>query len=98
MRKSLFILIGVLLNFHLIAQSELERLLDFSVENMPVADALINLCEKADVGISFQSRLLAEAPNVNIQYKKKSLKFLLTACLKDTEIGFKWEQDRIVLF
>lgn len=88
----------MLLTFMVIGQSVFDRKMDFNVENIPVADALISLCNKADINVSFDSRLLENAPTISLQYQNKSLKFLLTACLKETEIGFKWNENRVVLY
>lgn len=79
-------------------QSVLDRKIDFQATNIPVSDALISICEKADINVSFDSRLLADAPTITLQYKNKALKSLLTACLKETEIGFKWNENRLVLY
>ncbi len=84
--------------YSVVGQSVLDRKMDFQVADIPVSDALISLCEKADINISFDSRLLAETPNVSLQYQNKSLKSLLNACLKETEIGFKWMENRLVLY
>jgi len=88
----------MLLVYSAIGQSILDREMDFQVDKMPVPDALISICAKADINISFDSRLLADAPTVSFQHQNKSLKFLLTACLKETDIGFKWNENRLVLY
>ena len=99
MRKCLLIILtGLLLTISAIGQSVLDKEIDFSVDDMAVSDALLSLCEKADIGISFQSNLLADASPITFQYKNKTVKFLLDACLKATEIGFKLSQDRIELY
>jgi len=81
-----------------LGQSVLDRKMDFHASDIPVTDALISLCEKADINVSFDSRLLADAPNISLQHQNKSLKFLLTTCLKETEIGFQWKENRLVLY
>lgn len=88
----------MLLTYTVIGQSVLDRKMDFRIDNMPVSDALITLCDKANINVSFDSRLLTDAPNVSFQYQNKSLKFLLSACLEETEIGFKWNQNRLMLY
>ncbi len=88
----------MLLTFMVVGQSVFDRKVDFKAEDIPVADALISLCNKADINVSFDSRLFENAPTVSLQHQNKSLKFLLTACLKETEIGFNWKDNRLVLY
>ena len=98
MRKTLLILTGLSIVFMAMGQSELEQRMDFSVDHLPVSDALLSLCEKADLSVSFQSRVFSDDQKITFQHTNKPLKYLLAACLKNTEIGFKWENNRIVLF
>ncbi len=98
MRSIPMILAGILLSINVIGQSVMEQRINFSVENTPVSDAIISLCEKVDLSISFQSRLFDSEDLVTFQYQNKSVKFLLDECLKNTEIGFKWRDNRIELY
>ena len=56
MKKNLFILTCTLLVYTALGQSVLDRKMDFQATNIPVSDALISICEKADINISFDSR------------------------------------------
>jgi len=98
MRKILLLLTGLFIAVTAMGQSELEKRMDFTVDNLPISDALLSLCEKADISVSFQSRVFSDDQKITFQYTNKTLKYLLTACLKNTEIGFKWENSRIVLY
>lgn len=98
MRKTLLILTGLFIAFMAMGQSELEKRMDFSADNLSVSDALLSLCEKADISVSFQSRVFSANQKVSFQQTNKTVKSLLTTCLKETEIGFKWDNNRIVLY
>lgn len=98
MQRILLLLTGLFIAFVAMGQSKLEQRMDFSVDNLPVSDALLSLCEKADISVSFQSRLFSEDQTITFQHSNQSIKYLLTACLKSTEIGFKWESNRVVLY
>ena len=98
MQRILLILTGLLIAISAIGQSELEQRMDFSAENLPISDVLLSICEKADISISFQSRLFTDSEKVTVQHKNRTVQFLLAACLKNTEIGFKWERNRVVLY
>ncbi|MEM1120459.1 MAG: TonB-dependent receptor [Bacteroidota bacterium] len=98
MRKIAIITTGLLLSIQTIAQSVLDRRIDFSVAEIPVADALLSLCEKADLSISFQSRLFQQDEIVTFSYQNKAISFLLEECLKNTEVGFRWQNNRLELY
>ena len=98
MQRILLILTGLFIVFTAMGQVELDRRMDFSADNLPVSDALLSLCEKADISVSFQSRLFSDDQKVTFEHTNKTVKYLLTACLKNTEIDFKWERNRIVLY
>lgn len=98
MRSIPIILASILLSIHAIGQSVMDKRIDFSVENMPVSDAILSLCEKVELSISFQSRLFESDDSVTFQYQNKSVHFLLNECLKNTEVGFKWRANRLELY
>lgn len=98
MQRTLLILTGLFIATLAMGQSELAQRMDFSANNLAVSDALLSLCEKADVSISFQSSLFSANQKVTFQHSNKTLQFLLTACLQNTEIDFKWERNRVVLY
>ena len=98
MRRILLILTGLFIAVLAVGQSKLAQQMDFSVDNLAISDALLSLCEKADVSISFQSSLFSTDQKVTFQHSNKTLQFLLNACLKSTGIDFKWERNRVVLY
>ncbi len=98
MRKILLILTGFFIASLAMGQSELDQRMDFSADNLPVSDVLLSLCEKADISVSFQSSLFSDDQKITFQHTNKTFKYLLTTCLKNTEIGFKWENSRVVLY
>lgn len=98
MRKILLILTGLSIAISTMGQTELAQRMDFSADNLPVSDVLLSLCEKADISVSFQSRLFTDDEKITFQHTNQTIKYLLTACLKNTEIGFKWERNRVVLY
>lgn len=98
MKKTLFLLCGILMSINMIAQSKLDKRIDFSVDNETVTNALLSICEKANLNISFQSALLSDDQTVSFNYQNQSVKFLLNACLKETEFGYKYEKDRLLLY
>ncbi len=98
MQRILLILTGLFIAFTAMGQSKLDMRMDFSADNIPISDALLSLCEKADISVSFQSRLFSDDQKITFQHTNKTVKYLLTACLKETEIGFKWENNRVALY
>jgi len=98
MRRIVLILTGLLIVVNAIGQTELEQRMDFSADNLPVSDVLLSICEKADISVSFQSRLFTATDKISFNYTNRTVQFLLKACLKNTEVGFKWERNRVVLY
>ncbi len=98
MQRILLLLTGLFIAFVAMGQSKLEQRMDFSAVNLPVSDVLLSLCEKADLSVSFQSRLFSADQKITFEYKNQTVKSLLDACLKQTEIDYKWENNRVVLY
>ena len=98
MQRILLLLTGLFIAFVAMGQSKLDMRMDFSADNLPISDALLSLCEKADISVSFQSRLFSADQKITFQHTNQPIKYLLTACLKSTEIAYKWENNRVVLY
>lgn len=82
----------------LIAQTPSHQNIDFQVNNLPVADALLQLSEAANISIAFSSKLFDRRQRVYLSIKKQSLEYILKACLEKTGIGFKIEKNGVFLF
>ncbi len=78
-------------------QSPLAKVIDFETQNTPIADALIDLSEAADISIAFHPRLFSRTQKISLSLQQKSLDAILKACLKTTNVTFKLENDHIIL-
>ncbi|MEM6320152.1 MAG: carboxypeptidase-like regulatory domain-containing protein [Bacteroidota bacterium] len=98
MKKILLSSVSIMLSFIGLAQSPLTERIDFSVDNLTVSEALLSLCEKADLTISFDSRWLENTERITFQERNRNVTFLLERCLQNTEVGFKFVDRRLVLY
>ncbi len=79
-------------------QSTLAKVIDFETENTPIADALIDLSEVAEISIAFHPRLFSRTQKISLSHQQKSLDYILKACLKTTNVTFKLENAHIILY
>ena len=80
------------------AQSPLTKIINFETTNSPIADALIDLSEAANIDIAFHPRLFEQQENISLSIKEKSVAFILRKCLAATRVDFKLEGDHLVLY
>ena len=96
-RLVMMLLISIFyLNLH--AQSPLGKIIDFEVEKTPIAEALIELSEAADINIAFHPRLFNKAETVSGVFQQKSVGFILKKCLEKTRITYKLEGTHLILY
>ncbi len=88
----------LLLPYLLLAQSLLTQRLNFETQETPIADALIELSEVADINIAFSPRLFSKDQTVELSLQDKKLEDILKACLAGTGITFKLEGGHLILF
>lgn len=81
-----------------IAQSQLTKVIDFEVKNTPIADALIDLSEAADINIAFPPKLFNKSQKISGLFKQKSIDFILKKCLASTRITYKLEGQHLILY
>jgi outer membrane receptor for ferrienterochelin and colicin len=82
----------------LLSQSSLESRIDFSVKNMAVEDALLQLSEVANIGILFSADLFSDAQKITINAKNEVVEKVLKQCLAETKIIFKLESGNLILY
>jgi len=80
------------------AQSPLSKIIDFEVENTPIADALIDLSEAADINIAFHPKLFSKDQLISETFQQKRVDFILKKCLETTRIDYKVEGTHLILF
>ena len=94
--------VAFLMSMHLMlslsGQSILSKKIDFETTNTPIADALIDLSEAADINIAFHPRLFKKDQNISIVLKNKDLEYILKQCLHNTNVAFKVEGEHLLLF
>jgi len=79
-------------------QSLLQQELDFEAIDLPVADALLQLSEKMDCSIYFNSQYFTEEQRITINIKNSPFHLVLKKCLAQTGFDFKLENNSIRLF
>ena len=79
-------------------QSILSKKINFETTNTPIADALIDLSEAADINIAFHPRLFKREQTISVNIKNKNLEQILKQCLANTNVAFKVEGEHLILF
>ena len=79
------------------SQSLADKKLNFKVENVSIGDALLQLSEIANCGISFNSKIFTEAQRISLNIDNRSISYILRKCLHNTGFTFKIEQNSIRL-
>ena len=79
-------------------QSPLNKVLDFSVNEISVSEALQELSKVAEVDIAFSSNFFDKAEKISVQFENQNLEYILSAFLKNTNVEFKVLGNRILLF
>lgn len=80
------------------SQSLLNQKIDLILSDISVADALLQLSEKMNCSIYFNSHYFTEDQRVNIAVKNKSFRFVLEKCLDQTGFDFKLDHTSIRIF
>ena len=94
-----FVLILCFFSFHIvIAQSQLNKKLDFEAKNISIEDSLIKLSEESQTTISFSNKLIPERRKINVSLQNNTLKQILREVLKGTDLSFKIVASQVVLY
>ncbi|MFK7772947.1 MAG: carboxypeptidase-like regulatory domain-containing protein [Saprospiraceae bacterium] len=80
------------------AQSPLEIRVDFEVDQLSMADALVQLGEKAGIPISFSNNILPKDKIISLQISNQKVKNILTQMLSGSDVQFKAIGAQVVLF
>lgn len=80
------------------AQSPLETRVDFKVEQLNLAEALVQLGKEAGIPISFSDNILPKNKAISLQVSNQKIKEILTQLLAGTDVQFKSIGAQIVLF
>ncbi len=80
------------------AQSPLETRVDFEVEQLNLAEALVLLGEKAGIPISFSDNILPKDKVISLQFSNQKVREILTQLLEGTDVQFKSIGAQVVLF
>ena len=97
MNKYFGILFFSLLYFSATAQSVLDRTLNFKAKNEALEDVLYALTDAAQVNISFSNSILPKDKKVSISLKKKTVRYILTEILINTNLKFTLSADNRIL-
>ena len=80
------------------AQSPLETQIDFEVEQLNLAEALVQLGKEAGIPISFSDNILPKNKIISLQVSNQKIKQILTQLLDGTDVQFKSIGAQVVLF
>lgn len=94
----LFFLLGIFSTNFLSAQSLLDQKINFSVKNITVAGALLELSEVADIPIAFNANFFDKQKKISVEVKKETLGNVLNKILTGTGIVFKLNNNRLILY
>ncbi len=97
MRAALFMM-GLLISGSLFAQLDLDKQLDFSVQNLSIDQALLQLSQKSGYNISFSNDLLPSGRKITYSAQKQSFKAILTTLLQNTSLKYKTIGNQVVLY
>lgn len=81
-----------------VAQSPLEKRLDFSVDGASMDAALLKLSNLCETDIAFSGNFFKNKHDLTISVKNEKVQKVLDQLLADTDITYKALGDRIVLF
>ncbi|MFK8006809.1 MAG: carboxypeptidase-like regulatory domain-containing protein [Saprospiraceae bacterium] len=79
-------------------QSPLEIRVDFEVEQLTLAQALVQLGENAGIPISFSDNILPKNKIISFQVSNQKVKEILAQILSGTDVKFKAIGAQVVLF
>ncbi|MFT7603251.1 MAG: hypothetical protein ACI8VT_000818, partial [Saprospiraceae bacterium] len=79
-------------------QSPLNKVVDFSVDEISLSEALQELSKVAAIDIAFSNNFFDVAERISLQVKNKSLEHILSVLLKNRNVGFKELGNRVLLF
>ena len=79
------------------AQSSLTKRINFNLQETPIADALIELSEAADINIAFHPRLFSKDQSIQLSMEDATVEDILKACLAKTNITFTVEGEHLIL-
>ncbi|HFA47774.1 MAG TPA: hypothetical protein ENJ95_02005, partial [Bacteroidetes bacterium] len=96
--RTLFPIILIFFSFSSPAQSILDQRIDFAIKNIPVADALLELSEAANISIAFNSKYFHADQKVTINAEAEKINFILNEILNGTNIAFRADGNKIVLY
>ncbi|MGK0364193.1 MAG: outer membrane receptor for ferrienterochelin and colicin [Saprospiraceae bacterium] len=97
MKRHFFILFFSLVYFSATAQNVLDRTLNFRAKNEPLEDVLYALTDAAEVNISFSNSILPADKKVSISVKRKTVRYILTEILINTNLKFILSADNRIL-
>ena len=98
MKQLFVILILCLFSLASKAQAPLETRVDFQVEKIPMAEALVKLGRTAGVPISFSNNILPKKKLITIQVKHTKVKTILNQMVENLDVDYKAVGSQIVLF
>jgi len=96
MRLSIFLLLCCFA-LSLQSQSLADKKINFKAKDLFIGDALLQLSETANCGISFNSKIFKETQRVNLDVNNKAVSYILRKCLDNTGFTFKIEKNSIRL-
>jgi len=101
MRFTLLFLICLFLNTNLaLSQAGYfpdEKIISYTATNLNLKDILVELSLKTDVNISFNERQVIKYQHIDVVEHSKSLGYILSKALDDTDLKYKLISDQIVI-
>ncbi len=82
----------------LFAQTNLDRSVDFSIENATVAEALFKLADENDLSVTFSSSFFSNEKSINLTLENKPISSILQQILKGTDVAFKQKHQQFILY
>ncbi len=97
MKKTIITILTLFLFFSLKAQSPLEKRIDFSVDQVPVKNALRQLSLESKINIAYSSDFFDRKKRVSIDVKNETVGNILAQVLEDSNVRFEAIDEQIVV-
>lgn len=98
MIRYFFLGIFLFLQIQTQAQTALEHPVTLRLTDVPITTALLQLSEAANVNITFSPQLFPQSRFINAKLNAVPLRAILQQWLGATEVGFRWQDQGIILF
>ena len=94
----LILLFFFLLPSLITAQAQLQKKIDFTVQNLSLEDAIIKLSTDSKTNISFSNRIFPKGKTISLIRENESVKNILKDILKSSNLSYKIVSGQIILY